>query len=409
MSHRDALPPIEQAAEFERLAARVREAPNRVRSAHALARLSGLDPVALEALLVVHAQRAPRQWLERERVRAATARLAAPRVALSEVAAHAGFASRDALVRACEKHLRLSPEAYRALGRSPRFALSLPHGYRAREVLAYHARDPASPCERVSGRRIFKALPTPDGPAVLEIALSTSQALCRAHASRRLGPGTMRGMHRTALAMLGLRADVARFERAARKTPRQRALVARRRGLRLPLAATPFDGLCWAIVGQQINLAFASALRRELLTLAGSRVDGMRAHPTPAQMAGLDIDVLRRRSFSRAKAEYVLTAADAVRRGALVLDELAEGSAARAETALTAVRGIGTWTARYVLMRGLGFPDCAPVGDVALAAALQRYTQRGTRPTHKEVERLMLEFSPYRSLATFHLWASLRD
>jgi 3-methyladenine DNA glycosylase/8-oxoguanine DNA glycosylase len=73
------------------------------------------------------------------------------------------------------------------------------------------------------------------------------------------------------------------------------------------------------------------------------------------------------------------------------------------------LRGVGTWTARYMLMRGAGFADCAPVGDVALAAALQKLVGSAERPAPVEVEALMRPFAPHRSLATFHLWASLKD
>jgi 3-methyladenine DNA glycosylase/8-oxoguanine DNA glycosylase len=60
-------------------------------------------------------------------------------------------------------------------------------------------------------------------------------------------------------------------------------------------------------------------------------------------------------------------------------------------------------------MRGAGFADCAPVGDVALAAALQRLVAAAERPDATEVERLMEPFTPHRSLATCHLWASLKE
>ncbi|MFS8608201.1 MAG: DNA-3-methyladenine glycosylase 2 family protein, partial [Gammaproteobacteria bacterium] len=129
----------------------------------------------------------------------------------------------------------------------------------------------------------------------------------------------------------------------------------------------------------------------------------------PERVAALDIEELRRRRFSRAKAEYLLDAAAAVANGDLAPERLGDGSAVAAEQALTRMRGIGTWTARYVMMRGVGFADAAPVGDVALAAALARCIGRSERPAADEVERLMQPFSPYRSLATFHLWASLRD
>ena len=74
--------------------------------------------------------------------------------------------------------------------------------------------------------------------------------------------------------------------------------------------------------------------------------------------------------------------------GELDIESLGEGSAIAAEKALTAQRGIGTWTARYVLMRG-GFADAAPVGDSALATALQRLHKLPERPDADETARLM--------------------
>jgi 3-methyladenine DNA glycosylase/8-oxoguanine DNA glycosylase len=61
-----------------------------------------------------------------------------------------------------------------------------------------------------------------------------------------------------------------------------------------------------------------------------------------------------------------------------------------------------------MLMRGLGFADAVPVGDSALATALQRFHRLETRPDAKETARLMVPFAPHRSLATCHFWASLK-
>jgi 3-methyladenine DNA glycosylase/8-oxoguanine DNA glycosylase len=209
--------------------------------------------------------------------------------------------------------------------------------------------------------------------------------------------------------MLGLKCDVAGFESRAERDPKMAALVAARPGLRLPLTPTAFEGLCWAIIGQQINVTFASALRRELLMLTGDEIDGMRAHPVPERVAALDAGDLARRRYSRAKAEYLIGAARAVTKGALAPETMSEGSAVAAERKLVEIHGIGKWTARYMLMRGAGFADCAPVGDVALAAALQKLVASNERPDAAEVERLMQPFAPHRSLATCHLWASLKE
>ncbi|HEY8518841.1 MAG TPA: Ada metal-binding domain-containing protein [Gammaproteobacteria bacterium] len=394
---------------FDALAARVRAAPETFTDTAALARAAGVSASKLADLLRTHAHLSPAAWLRRERVRAACGRLLATDERVVDVGAAAGFESESAFHRQFLAVTRMTPGAYRALRGASVFMLQLPPHYRPHEILEYHARDPEGVCERADGRRLAKALDTPDGPAVLEMELERDVAWCRVHAGRRLGPEAMALLHAAALRMLGLCGDVATFEARAARDARMAALVAKRRGLRLPLSATGFDALCWAIVGQQINVRFATALRRELIELAGERVDGMRTHPTAERVASLDAGELTRRRYSRSKAEYLIGAAQAVAAGTLDAERLGEGSAVTAERRLMALGGVGTWTARYVLMRGAGFADCAPVGDVALAAALGRLHGRTERPAPREVEALMRPFTPHRSLATLHLWASLKD
>ena len=130
----------------------------------------------------------------------------------------------------------------------------------------------------------------------------------------------------------------------------------------MPLLPTGFDALCWGIIGQQINIKFASQLRREMVLLAGEKIGDMRAHPTPEAVANIDIGARRARRYSRSKANHLVgCGAGRGRSAGLDIEGLGEGSAIAAEKALTAQRGIGTWTARYVLMRG-GFADAAPRG-----------------------------------------------
>jgi 3-methyladenine DNA glycosylase/8-oxoguanine DNA glycosylase len=206
--------------------------------------------------------------------------------------------------------------------------------------------------------------------------------------------------HRAALRLVAWQGDPAPFETA------HPALARGREGLRVPLTLDPFEALVWAILGQQVNLAFAYALRRDLIRLAGAPVGGLIAHPEAAQIAALDHGDLLARRFSGRKAEYLLNAAAKVAAGELRLDGLL--TATGAGKALRALRGCGPWTAQYVLMRGLGFRDCVPVGDAALTLALQRWFQLDERPDAPETLRLLAPFAPHRSLATFHLWASLK-
>ena len=312
----------------------------------------------------------------------------------------AGFESESVFHRQFLALTRMTPGAYRAL--SNVFLLQMPAGYRAKEVLAYHARDPESLCERSEGNRIWKALLTSDGPAVLELSLEKEGTWARVQADKKLGRASLTFLHEAALKMLGLNNETAPFE------SRHAEFTAPRRGLRLPNIPTGFDGLAWGIIGQQINVKFASSLRSEIIRMAGERVGGMRAHPTPERVADMSVAALNKRRFSRSKAAYLIGAAETVAKGRLDIENLPQGSAVAAEKKLTGLHGVGTWTARYTMLRG-GFADAAPVGDSALATALQRLHRLEERPDHEQVKSLMAEFSPHRSLATMHLWTYLKE
>lgn len=394
---------------FDGLTARVRENPEGFADVASMAASCGVSQTKLGLLFRDHAHLAPASWLRRERVRASQSLLLGSEERVVDIGYAAGFESESVFHRQFLALARMTPGAYRALGSSTVFLLHLPAGYRTQEILAYHARDPESLCEKSEGDRIWKALLTRDGAAVLEISFESEGAWCRVHSQKKLSRESMAQMHASALRMLGLNSEVSLFESRVSREPRLAALIARRRGLRLPLIPTGFDGLCWGIIGQQINVKFAGALRREIVNLAGEETEGgMRAHPTPERVADISVGTLAKRRYSRSKADYLIGAAREVAEKRLDIEGLHEGSAAAAEKKLTSIRGIGTWTARYVLLR-VGFADSAPVGDSALATGLQRLHGVDERPSHDEVRTMMQKFSPHRSLATAHLWASLKD
>ena len=269
----------------------------------------------------------------------------------------------------------MTPGAYRALDGAQVFMLQLPAGYRAKEILGYHAPRSRSVSEKSEGNRIWKALHTVDGPAVMEISIEPGQAWVKVHAESKLGRRRHGGAACSArLRMLGLTLDVGTFE------SRHAAFAAPRRGLRMPLLPTGFDALCWGIIGQQINIKFASSLAPGD-RFAGRREDRRHARPSDARARSpISTSARWRRGAIRApRRHYLVDAAQAVAERRLDIEGLGEGSAIAAEKALTAQRGIGTWTARYVLMRG-GFADAAPVGDSALATALQRLHRLPERP-----------------------------
>jgi AraC family transcriptional regulator of adaptative response / DNA-3-methyladenine glycosylase II len=210
--------------------------------------------------------------------------------------------------------------------------------------------------------------------------------------------------HALVIGLLGLDQDAAAFARLAKKLGLAR-LVAGRAELRISQTSSVFDGVLWSIIGQQINFPFACLLKRRLFERAGTLLpNGLYAPPTPSAVAALDPADLLPLQFSRQKADYVIATARLVAGGTLDLESLRAMSATRAERTLLAVRGLGPWSVNYLMMRALGFADCVPYGDTSVTSTLQDLFKLDERPDIDATRRLMSVFSPYRSLATSHLW-----
>jgi DNA-3-methyladenine glycosylase II len=184
------------------------------------------------------------------------------------------------------------------------------------------------------------------------------------------------------------------------------------RDLRLILVPDPFEALIWAVVGQQINVAFARKLKAVLVELCGRTlvVDGQpfRLAPLPEDIAALDPATLATRQFSRQKAGSVIGLGQAVAEGRLNLEALASIPDDEAIAELTRHRGVGRWTAEYVLMRGLGARDVIPAGDSALKAVIGRGYHLGRSASEQEVRAIAERWVPWRSWAAFFWWFSLQ-
>jgi AraC family transcriptional regulator of adaptative response / DNA-3-methyladenine glycosylase II len=396
---------------FTGLLQRLREDPSRFAGIGDLAKALGVSTTKLNDLIRTEAHLTPAALLHRERIRRACEMLLGGKERVVDIAYAVGYDGEATFHRQFLAATGLPPGAYRDLRRSDRFQLQLPAGFRAQEALAYHGRDKDGPAERLVGEnRLIKALALDGIACLLDLTFEMGRLDCRVIADRQLSPAAMAEAHHVVLRMIGLASDATGFETRGRRDAAIRRLTGAQPGLRIPLTPGVFDALAWAIIGQQINLAFATSLRRGLIELAGTPVSGssgMRLHPDAAIIARLDPSDLTSQRFSRSKASYLIDAAQLVASGSLDLAALADGSARQAETQLLAIRGLGPWTANYVMLRGFGFADAVPVGDSALATALQRFYDREVRPDAKETATLMSSFAPHRSLATCHFWASL--
>jgi DNA-3-methyladenine glycosylase II len=162
-----------------------------------------------------------------------------------------------------------------------------------------------------------------------------------------------------------------------------------------------YGALLRAIVGQQLSTRAARAIYARVLDLFGGRV------PKPAELMAIEPDVLRAAGLSRAKVAYLRDLAQHVEEGTLELERLPDLPDEEVAAQLTAIKGLGQWTADMFLMFHLGRPDVLPVGDQGIRRAIQVEYRLRKLPDAKRMQKIAKPWRPYRTLASLYLWSSL--
>ena len=377
-----------------------------VRSVPALATHVGVGSSKLHNLFRVYLHFTPAEWLNRQRVALARELLLTMPHAAAQIAFEVGFESLSAFGAQFRRWSAMTPQAFRLLPSGHPFCLDLPPGYSVPATLRGLGRDVQQTTARVEGQTCTVALRLPSGTALLKLDVLPDRVRGELnHAPDNLTGKDALALHRTLLRLLGLQTHPARFEAQIAAAPHLSGLLTGQSGLRIPLVADPFDGLVWAVVGQQVSFKAACMFRRRLLERVSPVVaEGLYAPPTPQALCSLNIGEVQAAGLTRARAELLHRVASMVLCGQLNLETLANGTASRAERTLLAIPGIGPWTAQYVLLRVLGFQDAAPTGDSALRSELQHFFGLASRPSPRQAQQLLAPFAPYRSLATMHFW-----
>ncbi|APR05979.1 DNA-3-methyladenine glycosylase 2 [Thauera chlorobenzoica] len=288
-----------------------------------------------------------------------------------------------------------------------RCEIALPRDFHPADVLAFHRRDPQQLAERVEAGLLRKGIAWEGRPACLTIRFEAQRAeLVLAIDGLPTPTLATAVLERLARRMLGLMQPVAEFEHTHARHPQLGPLIARNRGLRVPLAPTPFEALSWAITGQQISLSAAVSLRRRLIAAAGLRHSGgLACYPDARSLLRLGEETLRAAGFSRAKGQALRALADAVMQGRLPLERWVEDPPAdEIRTELLRLRGIGPWTVDYALLRGFGWVDGSLHGDAAVRRGLQALLGTAERPSADQTRCWLAPFSPWRALVAAHLW-----
>lgn len=185
-------------------------------------------------------------------------------------------------------------------------------------------------------------------------------------------------------------------------------------GLRPVLFGSPFEALCWAILGQRVRLSQAAALKARFAEVLGPTVtwagQTYRAFPAPSDVAGESPDTLAAElCISVIKLERIVRLADRGIEGHLEAERLVAMPVAQAKTWLMQSPGVGPWAAEFTLIRAAGVSGLLPEKEVRLYRAISNAYGLDVPSDTSAMERLKARWGEFQSWAAFLLRVSLQD
>jgi len=278
--------------------------------------------------------------------------------------------------------------------------------------LDYLSRSPDESLYRIRNGKLTKAIRSGEITPLFEIDAEDGALLVRPLNEEPWSAGTTEAVVRYVREWFDLDLDLAPFYAIARKDPLLRDVADKLYGLRNMGIPDLFEALCWGILGQQISLAFAYTLKRRFVETFGEAVrrEGVECwlFPLPERVACLAVEDLTALKMTTRKAEYLIDVARKMTNGEVGKETLLGiGDFAAAEKRLVAIRGIGPWTANYVLMRCLRYPSAFPIDDVGLHNAIKHVLKLEQKPAVSHIRELSAGWRNWEAYATFYLWRVL--
>lgn len=280
--------------------------------------------------------------------------------------------------------------------------------------LNYLSRSPNECLFQIRDGRLYRAIPVGQFTPVIEISENADHSL---KVSFQGDTNPSNGWIRDEITKyvrewFDMDQDLQPFYKLARSDQLLQQAISSFHGLRIIGIPDLFEAISWGILGQQINLTYAYTLKRRLVERFGTHIlyEGSQywVFPSAADLAGLTVKDLSELRMTVKKCEYLIGAAQLIADGKLTKEILLEaGSLREAEKMLISIRGIGPWTANYVLMRCLRMPSAFPIDDVGLHNAIKKLTGSDHKPTKKEIRKLSASWTNWEAYATFYLWRFL--
>ena len=328
---------------------------------------------------------------------------------VTQVALAAGFNSLRRFNTAFLEGCGMPPTAIRRQrGEMPSGALTLRLGYRPpldfEAMLAFLARRVIPGIERVETGSYERVVGPTDASTWIRVTASSAKPellLEISNTDPRAIPDIVRRVRR----VFDLDADLVAVHAALREEPLLAKAIRKRPGLRVPGGWDGFEIAVRAVIGQQISVAGATTLARRLVDTYGDTrsqtLEGLdRSFPTPQRLRDAPLETI---GMPRSRAATLRSLAAAVVDGRVDfsvgqrLDAFVEQ--------MTALPGIGAWTAHYIAMRALGHPDAFPAGDLVLQQVLGGDKRLSERATDARSQA----WRPWRAYSVLHLWHLAND
>jgi len=207
--------------------------------------------------------------------------------------------------------------------------------------------------------------------------------------------------------MLGLQVDVTGFYTLAEKDHLLSPLAQHFLGLKPPRFPSLFEALLNAFACQQVSLDVGIMLLNRLTATYGMQLDDgqavFSAFPEPEAFANASVERIRALGFSHQKARAITELATALVNNQRDFSLLEAMNNEEAKTSLSSMRGVGRWTAEYVLLRGLGRLDTFPGDDVGAKKNLQNLLHLEEKPPYEKIKEVTSLWQPYAGFVYFHL------
>jgi AraC family transcriptional regulator of adaptative response / DNA-3-methyladenine glycosylase II len=330
---------------------------------------------------------------------------------MKEVSAASGFGSVRRFNDTFRKTYGRTPRELRSTGGrsqagdalSVRLAFRPPYDWRS--LLMYFAARVTPGVEAVSAGRYMRTIDVDDSQGVMVVSEAGGHLKLELHG---VGTRALFGVVQRVRAMFDLDAPPDSIRTTLQRDAFMRALLAGSPGLRVPGAWDGFELTVRAILGQQVSVRAATTLAGRVAARYGERlvmdardVPGApgRLFPGPERLVRARLESI---GLIRARAQTIRDVARATLAGELVFDASQPMDELRA--ALMSIKGIGKWTAEYVLMRALKQPDAFPASDLGLLRAFDAENERRLSPA--ELEARSESWRPWRAYAAMLIWSA---